>query len=189
MIQVMCQANLASNKEAFAAQHEHIARGDIIGVVGYPGRTKPKSKGGEEGELSIMATEVQMLTPCLHLLPTVYYGFKDVEQRFRKRYLDLFWNDHSRKTLVTRSKIIRYVRNFLDNRGFLEVETPTLNKIAGGATAKPFMTYYNEYDMNCFMRIAPELYLKMLTVGGIDKCYEIGKQWRNESADLTHNPE
>jgi lysyl-tRNA synthetase class 2 len=159
-----------------------LKRGDIVGIRGNPKRTKT-------GELSVFVDEIILLAPCLRTLPVEHFGIKDPEIIYRKRYLDLLLNGESRMRFITRSKIIQYIRKFLDERGFLEVETPMMNHIPGGAAAKPFKTYHNELKADLYMRISPELFLKMLVVGGMNKVYELGKEYRNEGIDLTHNPE
>ena len=156
--------------------------GDIIGVKGTAFRTKT-------GEVSVHATEVTLLSKSLQVLPEKYHGLTNVDQRYRQRYVDLITNPESRDVFTKRSAIIREIRNFLDGRGFMEVETPILVANAGGAAARPFETHYNALDEDVKLRISLELYLKRLIVGGLERVYEIGRVFRNEGVDTRHNPE
>ncbi|OZM55817.1 lysine--tRNA ligase [Lottiidibacillus patelloidae] len=156
--------------------------GDIIGIKGEVFKTKV-------GELSIKVSDFELLTKSLRPLPEKFHGLKDVEQRYRQRYLDLIMNPESKETFIARSKIIQSMRSYLNNLGYLEVETPTMHSIAGGASARPFVTHHNALDMTLYMRIAIELHLKRLIVGGLEKVYEIGRVFRNEGVSTRHNPE
>ncbi|PAV28589.1 lysine--tRNA ligase [Virgibacillus profundi] len=156
--------------------------GDIVGITGVMFKTNV-------GELSVKATEFHLLTKSLRPLPEKYHGLKDVEQRYRQRYLDLITNMDSRETFVLRSKIIQSMRKHLNEQGFLEVETPMMHGIPGGASARPFLTHHNALDIPLYMRIAIELHLKRLVVGGMEKVYEIGRVFRNEGVSTRHNPE
>jgi len=156
--------------------------GDIVGVSGIIFKTKV-------GELSIKVKSFELLTKSLRPLPDKFHGLKDIEQRYRQRYVDLIMSPESKKTFITRSKIIQAMRRYLDDQGYLEVETPTMHSIPGGASARPFITHHNALDMPLYMRIAIELHLKRLIVGGLEKVYEIGRVFRNEGVSTRHNPE
>ena len=156
--------------------------GDIIGVSGYVFKTKTE-------EISVHVEKVTLLSKSLRPLPEKFHGMTNVELKYRQRYVDLIMSDESRRAFEVRSKFISYVRRFLDNRGYMEVETPVLNTISGGATARPFITHHNTLDIDMFLRIATELNLKRLIVGGIERVYEIGRIFRNEGMDTKHNPE
>ncbi len=156
--------------------------GDIIGVCGTVFRT-------QKGEMSIHIYDLTYLSKSLHPLPEKWHGLKDVELRYRQRYVDLIVNPEVKEVFVKRSRIIREIRRYLDERGFLEVETPMMQPIPGGATAKPFITHHNALDTELYLRIAPELYLKRLLVGGLEKVYEINRSFRNEGISTRHNPE
>ena len=156
--------------------------GDIIGGTGEVFRT-------HMGEISVKLREIKLLSKSLLPLPEKFHGLKDIETRYRQRYVDLIANPEVKRTFIIRSKLMKSIREYLDNRGYLEVETPILNTIAGGANARPFITHHNTLDIDMYMRIATELHLKRLIVGGFEKVYEIGRQFRNEGMDLKHNPE
>ena len=178
-IQAVIKKDITKN---FEDAYEFIQRGDIIGIYGKVGRTKA-------GELSVFAEGWVILTKAIISLPDQWYGFSDVEERYRKRYLDLLMNDDVRKYFEIKFKAISYIRKYFENLGYIEVQTPVLQPIYGGANAKPFITYVNDLKENWYLRIATELYLKRYMVGGFNKIFEIGPDFRNESIDVTHNPE
>ena len=156
--------------------------GDIIGLTGVVFRTKM-------GEITVNAQDIILLTKSLYPLPEKWHGLKDPDLRYRHRHMDLIVNPDVRRTFIMRSKIIRGIRNYLDNKGYLEVETPILHTTAGGATARPFITHHNTLDIDMYLRIATELHLKRLIIGGFDKVYEVGRIFRNEGMSIKHNPE
>lgn len=161
---------------------KHIDIGDFVGVEGTVFKTRM-------GELSIRVVKFSILSKALRPLPDKFHGLKDVEQRYRQRYLDLIVNPDVRKTFVLRSKIVKTIRDYLDDQQYLEVETPTMQSIPGGAAARPFITHHNALDIDLYLRIAIELHLKRLIIGGFEKVYEIGRVYRNEGVDTKHNPE
>lgn len=172
--------NLGEEKYDFFKKQTDI--GDIIGVKGEVFVT-------HRGEVSVSVTELTLLSKALLPLPEKWHGLKDNDLRYRKRYLDLIANPEVKDTFIGRGKIISAIRRYLDDDGFIEVETPILNTVAGGAAARPFITHHNTLDLDMYMRIAPELYLKRLIVGGLERVYELGRCFRNEGMDIKHNPE
>ncbi len=180
-IQIYVRKDLVG-EENFKFIKEFIDLGDIVGVKGKLFRT-------QTGELTVEVKELKLLSKCLHPLPEKWHGIKDVEVRYRQRYLDLIANPEARKIFLMRSRLLAEIRRFMVDEGFFEVETPILQPIASGANARPFITHHNYLDMDLYLRIAPELYLKRLIVGGYPKVFEIGRNFRNEGVDTTHNPE
>ena len=179
-IQLYIRADAVSQQEF--ADFRKYDIGDIIGVSGYVFKTKTE-------EISVHVEQVTLLSKSLRPLPEKFHGMTNTELKYRQRYVDLIMSDESRRNFEIRSRFISYLRRFLDGRGYMEVETPVLNTISGGATARPFITHHNTLDMDMFLRIATELNLKRLIVGGIERVYEIGRQFRNEGMDTKHNPE
>lgn len=169
-------------EDSYTELKTHWDVGDIISIKGYVFKTR-------RGEISVHAKEIRLLAKSLRPLPEKFHGLKDTDLRYRQRYLDLIVNPEVKETFIRRSKVIKAIRNMLDGMGYIEVETPVLNTIPGGATARPFITHHNTLDIDMYLRIATELHLKRLIVGGMERVYEIGRIFRNEGMDVKHNPE
>ena len=184
-LQVLGNFKYNDNSESFNLEKKLLKRGDIIGVIGYPTRSN-------KGELSILVKNITILAPCLRILPKVNdfeKGLSDINLRFSQRYLDFILHPENRKIFKIRAQAIKYIRQYLDDRDFIEIETPIISVKIGGANARPFETHYHDLNKDMYLRIAPELYLKQLIIGGFNKIYELGKQFRNENLDSIHNPE
>ena len=179
---IQCYVSLNDLGEEKYKEFKTYDIGDIIGVTGFVFKTRTE-------EISIHAKEVVLLCKALRPLPEKFHGLKDTDFRYRQRYVDLIVNPEVKETFLKRTKILKEIRNVLDSKGYLEVDTPILNTIAGGAAARPFVTHHNTLDMDMYLRIANELYLKRLIVGGFDKVYEMGRMFRNEGISIKHNPE
>jgi len=179
---LQCYIKIEEQSENDRISFDLVDLGDIVGLEGYIFKS-------QKGELSLYVQKFQILTKTLEPLPEKFHGLQDIEIKYRHRHLDLISDLDSRKVFITRGKIIKAIKKFLDNRGFMEVETPVLQPLYGGAAAHPFTTHHRALDMKLYMKISPELYLKRLIVGGFEKVYEVGKNFRNEGIDRTHNPE
>ncbi|GBD03219.1 Lysine--tRNA ligase [bacterium HR19] len=179
---IQCFIEKRGNEQILEFFKKLLDTGDIVGISGTVFRTK-------KGEITIYVRDIKVLAKCLHPLPEKWHGLKEIETRLRMRYLDLIMNPEVKQIFIKRHKIVSFIREFLTERGFIEVETPILQPVPSGAVAKPFKTYHNELEMNLFLRIAPELYLKRLIIGGFEKVFEIGRNFRNEGVSSHHNPE